>query len=229
MDNPSSVITQVSRDEEASKAAPDRGESLYFCPTQKNLKLSLTLSVPTEKPRFGLLSCGDTDVIMVYFARRITLRTLRCHGLTVLQRLLWSRPFGLWWKWRKWRQKPVQAGVCVCCWYERWNIIITKNQPKKPNSVYFSCFIIHPLELFTCPVTLRYLVISCVFSPVTAVSKCRLLNNPLTWLSSPLRKRCRQTFFSPLLVTPVAVRRGSQWWHDRARVRRSNDDRVELW
>lgn len=34
MDNPSSVITQVSRDEEASKAAAERGESFYFCPTQ---------------------------------------------------------------------------------------------------------------------------------------------------------------------------------------------------
>lgn len=98
MDNPSSVITQVSRDEEASKAAPDRGESFYFCPTQKKKKkpkLSLTLSVTTEKLRFGLRSCGDTDVILVYFARRVTLITLRCHGLTVLQRLLWSRPFGL--------------------------------------------------------------------------------------------------------------------------------------
>lgn len=38
MDNPSSVITQVSRDEEASKAAPDRGESFYFCPTTKKKK-----------------------------------------------------------------------------------------------------------------------------------------------------------------------------------------------
>lgn len=99
MDNPSSVITQVSRDEEASKAAPDRGESFYFCPTQKkkkkNPKLSLTVSATTEKLRFGLLSCGDTDVIIFYIARRVTLITLRGHGLTVLQRLLWSRPFGL--------------------------------------------------------------------------------------------------------------------------------------
>lgn len=47
-----------------------------FVPLKKKTpKLSLTLSVPAEKPRFGLLSCGDTDVIMVYFARRITLLT----------------------------------------------------------------------------------------------------------------------------------------------------------
>lgn len=38
MDNPSSVITQVSRDEEASKAAADRGESFYVCPTQEKSK-----------------------------------------------------------------------------------------------------------------------------------------------------------------------------------------------
>ena len=49
MDNPSSVITQVSRDEEASKAAAERGESLYFWPTKekrkkKKKKLWLSLS-----------------------------------------------------------------------------------------------------------------------------------------------------------------------------------------
>lgn len=38
MDNTSSVITQVSRDEEASKAAAERGESSYFCPTQDKKK-----------------------------------------------------------------------------------------------------------------------------------------------------------------------------------------------
>ena len=38
MDNPSSVITQVSRDEEASKAAAERGESLYFWPTKEKRK-----------------------------------------------------------------------------------------------------------------------------------------------------------------------------------------------
>lgn len=38
MAHPSSVITQVSRDEEASKAAPDRGESLFSSHSKKKKK-----------------------------------------------------------------------------------------------------------------------------------------------------------------------------------------------
>lgn len=38
MDNPSSVITQVSRDEEGGKAAAERGECLYFCPARAHVR-----------------------------------------------------------------------------------------------------------------------------------------------------------------------------------------------
>lgn len=60
MDNPSSVITQVSRDEEASKAAADRGESFYVCPTQEKSKKKkkLWLSLSDNNPQSSLRSAS---------------------------------------------------------------------------------------------------------------------------------------------------------------------------
>lgn len=126
MDNPSSVITQVSRDEEASKAAAERGESFYFCPTQEKRKKRTLAKSEWQQPRkFALLSVVVAPRTSEWFnlhsgAQCRTFITLSRRGLTVLQRLLWSRPFGLWWKWRKWRQRARRAWVALISAWKRF-------------------------------------------------------------------------------------------------------------
>lgn len=85
MDNPSSVITQVSRDEEASKAAAERGESLFLSHSRKNKKLWLSEWQPRKFASLSVVVATRTSWRFILHTRAQwrTFITLSCRGLTV--------------------------------------------------------------------------------------------------------------------------------------------------
>lgn len=108
MDNPSSVITQVSRDDEGNRGAAERGECPDFCPAwahvrgegekkkkekEKVMQLQRDRDQPRQKSRkFALLGLGGLLHGMGVLLKW-SLNGRKCQRCSVLHTFLRSRPF----------------------------------------------------------------------------------------------------------------------------------------
>lgn len=110
MDNPSSVITQVSRDEEGNKAVGERGKLLiYYIYIYKYINFFLNTPVQScggkkEKKSFATPELRAYAVSCLWAAAQIkpvlgkwTENKSEQEDRAVVC-TLWLRPFGLWWK-----------------------------------------------------------------------------------------------------------------------------------
>lgn len=108
MDNPSSVITQVSRDDEGNRGAAERGECPDFCPAwahvrgeeekkRKRKKKVMQLQRDRRQPRQNSQKSALLRLGGLLHGVRVSLRRssngTNCQRFSVLHTSLRSRPF----------------------------------------------------------------------------------------------------------------------------------------